>query len=502
MRLFAVAWGEVRQRLREPWFLLLLVALAAFATYLAPAAGSPYSTLSVGSSGVFGGSALAGTTSGMDFSVFAGFFCIFALGSGFSRNDRTRLSELLRAQPLGTFSLVLGRVLSSWALGTVLALGAMLLLGFTLVFREGSAFDPIAYSRNFVLLALPGMFVIASLAVLLDILVGKWRGALAAVGIFGYIFLLSWTDSGVASGHPRAIEVDLSGVGAVQTEFNHAFGSKIQLSGGLHSEDHPGKPVYWRGLAPTPQTVLERAIVVGDAALLGFLAAALYRRRAGTKITGAQAIEPQRAGPYAFAAVEAPVARARGFVGRVAIELRFRVVKNPVLAIASAGLFVLSIAGAQRAHHWVVAGAMLLPLFWVRAFDDALRPKSLDEALGSLGGGLAGDWAAKALTMSLLCVLPLVGLLIGNPADPMVWVAATAGLLVEVAWLTSITWVFRAELLALAVVALWWYVVAFNDVPPIDYAGLWRVSSLGIVLDALVAIALVVASQTLLRRRA
>ncbi len=498
----AVAWGEIRQRLREPWFLLLLVALAALATYLAPAAGSPYSTLSVGRSGVYGGSALAGTTSGMDFSVFAGFFCVFALASGFARDDRTRLSELLRAQPLSTLSLVLGRVLSSWVLGAILAIGAMLLLGFTLVFREGAAFDPIAYARNFVLLALPAMFVIASLAVLLDIFVGKWRGALVAAGIFGYIFLLSWTDSGVASGHPRAIEVDLSGIRSVQTEFNAAFGSNAQLSGGLEIEDHPGKPIYWRGLAPTPTTVLQRAIVLGDAALLGLLAAALYRRRAGTKIKGAQAIEPQRAGRYAFAAIAAPVARARGFVGRVAIELLFRIRKNPVLTIASAGLFVLAIVGAHRAHHWVVAGAILLPLFWIRAFDDALRPRSLDEVLGSLRGGLAGDWAAKAVTLSLLCVLPLAGLLIGNPGDPMVWVAATAGLLAEIAWLTAITWVFRAELLGLGVVALWWYVVAFNDVPPIDYAGLWGVSSTAIALDAIVAVALIAASQTLLRRRA
>ena len=124
--------------------------------------------------------------------------------------------------------------------------------------------------------------------------------------------------------------------------------------------------------------------MVGDAALLGVLAAALYRRRAGTKIKGAQAIAPQRAGTYAFAAVAAPVARARGFAGRVAVELLFRVRKNPVLAIASAGLFVLSMLGAQRAHHWVVAGAILLPLFWIRAFDDALRPRSLDEALRKL----------------------------------------------------------------------------------------------------------------------
>jgi hypothetical protein len=502
VRLLAVAWGEIRQRLREPGFLLLLVALAALATYLAPAAGSPYNTLSVGRSGVFGGSALAGTASGMDFSIFAGFFCIFALGSGFARDDRTRLSELLRAQPLNTLSLVLGRVLSSWALGAVLAIGAMLLLGFTLVFREGAAFDPIAYARNFALLALPAMFVIASLAALLDILLGKWRGALIAVGIFGYIFLLSWTDSGMATGQRRPVELDLGGIRSVQTEFDDTFGSKAQLSGGLMVEDHPGKPIYWRGLAPTPTTVLQRAIVLGDAGLLGLLAAALYRRRAGTKIKGAQAIEPQRAGRYAFASVTAPVAGARGFVGRVAIELLFRVRKNPVLAIASAGLFALSIVGAQRAHHWVVAGAMLLPLFWIRAFDDALRPRSLDEALGSLRGGLAGDWAAKAATLSLLCVLPLAGLLIGNPGDPMVWVGATAGLIAEIAWLTATTWVFRAELLGLGVVALWWYVVAFNDVPPIDYAGLWGVSSTAIALDAIVAVALIVASQTLLRRRA
>jgi membrane protein implicated in regulation of membrane protease activity len=73
---------------------------------------------------------------------------------------------------------------------------------------------------------------------------------------------------------------------------------------------------------------------------------------------------------------------------------------------------------------------------------------------------------------------------------------------VEIAWLTATTWVLRAELLGLGVVALWWYVVAFNEVPPIDYAGLWHVSSFAIALDAIVAAALVIASQTLLRRRA
>jgi hypothetical protein len=502
LNIIAISSGEIRQRLREPGFLFLLVALAALATFLAPSPGSVYSTLSQGRSYIYGGSALAGTSSGMDFSVFAGFFCIFALNTGFARDDRTRLSELLRAQPVNTLSLVMGRVLSSWALGCVLALGAMLLLGLSLAFREGASFDPIAYARNFLILAIPAMFVVASLAALLDVVLGKWRGALIPIGLIAYLMILSWTDSGVGTGHVRKIDLDFSGVRVVQTEYSEAFGPKAHLSGGLLVEEHPGKPILWKGLAPTSQTVLERITVIAEAAILGLLCVVLYRRRAGTNVKGVQAIEPQRAAAYAFAAVQAPVGRARGFAGRVATEMLFRLRKNPVLGIASAALFALAIVVARGAHHWVVAAAMLLPLVWVRVFDDALRPKSLDESLGSFPGGLAGDWSAKTSTLALLCVLPLVGLLIGNPGDPMVWVAATAGLLVEVAWLATINWVVRAELLGLGVVALWWYVVAFNDVPPIDYAGLWGVSVVAPAIDAIVAAVLIATSQTLLSRRA
>jgi hypothetical protein len=502
VRTLTVAFGEARQRLREPGFLILLVALAALATYLAPAAGSPYSTLSLGRSGIYGGSALAGTTSGMDFAVFSGFFCIFALGSGFARDDRTRLSELLRAQPIRTLTLVLGRVLSSWMLGATIALGGMALLGITLVFREGAAFEAVPYVRNFTLLALPGIFVVASLAVILDVLLGKWRGALVAAGLVGYIVMLSLAAPGAGEHGARKPGLDFAGIQAVQTEFSHTFGPNALVSGGLLVEDHPGKPIFWAGLVPTSETVASRAVVVVEAALLGLLALAFYRRRAGTNVKGAQAIEPRHAGSYAWTAITIPVARARGMAGRIATEVMFRVRKNPMLAIASAMLFVLAIVGARHGHHWVVAGAILLPLFWIRAFDDALRPRSLDEALASLPGGLVADWTAKFVTLALLCCLPLAGLLIGNPQEPMVWAAATLGLLVEIAWLTAVTWIFRAELLAIGVVALLWYVVAFNNVPPLDYAGLWSVSTVALFIDAIVAWALIATSQTLLRRRA
>ena len=196
-----------------------------------------------------------------------------------------------------------------------------------------------------------------------------------------------------------------------------------------------------------------------------------------------------------------PVARRPTIGGRVVNELLFRARTNPLLACASAGLFVFALLGERATHHWVIVLALLLPLFQLRTFDDALRPRSLDETLASLPGGLGGDLCAKGVTLAVLCALPLAGLLIGKSAEPMVWLVATAGVILEIAWLTAIAWVVKAELLALGFAALWWYVISFNQVPPpVDFAGLWSAPIQTPVVDAVVTTALVASSYVRLRR--
>ena len=357
----------------------------------------------------------------------------------------------------------------------MLAIGAMLLLGFTLVFREGAAFDAIAYARNFVLLALPGMFVIASFAVLLDILVGKWRGALVAVGIFGYIFLLSWTDSGTASGQARAIDIDFGGTyrpsrpsSAIRSVPN------ARVSGGLEYEDHPGKPIYWRGLAPTSETVDGardrrcRSRRCSDFwpshSIVAEQGRTLKARRPRTAACGHLCID----------SVNGPGCASARFCRKSCVRTPVSARKNLILAIASAGLFVLAIVGAQHGHHWVVAGAMSC-----RSFGSA-HSTTRCALVRWMRRWVTDRWYCGRLDCEgrdvvAVVLLPLVGLLFGNPQDPMVW-APRRRTAREIAWLAAITWVFRAELLGLGFVALLWYVVAFNDVPPIDYAGLWGVS--------------------------
>jgi hypothetical protein len=503
VKLLTVASGELLQRLREPAFLALLIALAAGTTYLVPSPHDSYTTLSLGNRGIFGGSALAGTSAGLDFSVFAGFFCIFALGSGFARDDRTRLSELLRAQPIRTIGLVFGRMLASWALGAALVAGGLVLLGVTLAFRQGHAFEPWPYARNFLLLALPSMCFMASFAVLLDVLLGKWRGLLIGLGLIGYVALISVAAAPDRADRGSTRAFDFSGSAAVQQEFSRAFGPKAMMNVGIDIENRPGKPLFWSGLAPEVRTVAGRGLIVAEAALLGLVAFAFYRRRAGVTIKGAKAVALRRGlASSSSVLAAAPVARSRGAIARIFNEVAFRVRQNPLLACASVGLFILALLGARAAHHWVIALAILLPLFWIRVFDDSLRPRSLDETLASLPGGLGGDWSAKFVTLAVVCALPLLGLLAGNPGEPMIWLAATAGILAEIAWLTTMAWGVRAELLAIGVVAIWWYVVAFNELPaPIDFAGLWSAPMTTVAIDAIFAVVCIATAQTLMARR-
>ena len=503
MKLLAVARGEIVQRLRDPGFLVLLVALAAGTTYLAPSPDQPYTTLGVDGSPLFGGSGLAGTSAGLDFGVFAGFFCIFALHGGFARDDRTRLSELLRAQPFSTVELVLGRLLASWVLGTILVVGGMLLLGVSLMIRERAAFDGMAYLRNFFILAFPTTCLVASFAVVLDVLLGRWRGWLVAAGLIGYIALLSASGSQMEARNANALVTDFGGMLATQIEFWNDTGSKKALDVGLDIGGPHNKPIPWNGLKPESGTVMSRVLVVAEAAIFGLFALICYRRRAGVTIKGLGKIESAHGRIHTGKVFDPPLPAHRpSFVSRLATECALRLRKNWLPAACSAGLFAFALLGARVASHWVIALAMLYPLFWIRTFNDATRPRSLDEVLAALPGGRDRDIFSKFATMAVFCVLPMLGLLLGNPSHAEIWLAATAGIVVEIAWLVAVAWIFGAELLALGVMALWWYLIAFNDVPaPIDFMGMWSAPAITFIVDAIAFAALATVTWLGLRQR-
>ena len=292
MSSLAIAAGEIRQRLREPGFLILLVALAAGTTMLVPGPHDDYSTLALGGNQLYGGSSFAGTSAGLDFGVFAGFFCIFALGTGFARDDRTHFSELLRAQPIRTIGLVLGRVLASWAFEPNTYRRDVAAWDHADLPRRGAAFQPISYMRNFLLLALPTTCFVASVAALLDVLLGRWRGFLIAAGLVGYIALLA-VSAPNQSAAALTGAFDFSGLSATRAELQRTFGSAKQLSAGLEVGGRRGQAIFWDGLAPDARTVVERSETVALAALIGLLVAACYRRRAGVGLRGAKAIDPK-----------------------------------------------------------------------------------------------------------------------------------------------------------------------------------------------------------------
>lgn len=499
MKVLTVAGGELRERLRGAAFLALLVALAAGATWLVPSPHAGYDTLSLNGRAIFGPSGFAGTGAGLAFAAFASLAALLALDGGFSRDERTGLAELLRAMPIATAELVLGRLLAVWALGGALVVGSMLMLGITLLWRDGPAFDGWTYARNFLILALPATLCMTSLAVLLDLLLGRLRGALIAAAVILWLVVLTAPFASLVGSHPRPIWFDIAGMSTVESEYARHNPASGMLDVGLISVRPSERPLWWSGLAPAPDTLVQRLGVLAIGAVVGALALAGYRRRIDVRAKADAAVARPAAHASALhrdATSFAPPSSGRlSPIGRLGYELAFRLRKHLWLAGASAALFALGLVAARPLHHAIVAAAILLPLFWTRAFGEAFRPRSLDETLGALPGGLAGDLCVKGAVLAVACAAPLLGLLLGNPHDPASWFAATLGVLTEVSFLIAVVWVLRAELLGLAVVALLWYVVAFNSVPaPVDFAGAWHPATLAVVVDFALATACVGAS--------
>ncbi|MDE2480908.1 MAG: hypothetical protein KGN02_01805 [bacterium] len=465
--MLSVALPEIRERFRDPNFLLTICAVAAATTLLAPGPGDSYATLAVdlGKRTLLFASnpGFDGTAAGVAFAAFAPLVGLFGLSGGFSRDERTRFAETLRALPVSNLHLVLGRVLAAWVLACAFTLAACALLGITLAFRYHGAYDVARYAENFFLLALPSMLFTASAACILDLLLGNRRGLYVTAAI-----LLWFTVITASAGHL----VDPTGVASVEREARVGIGMPhAGIDIGATWDEATGGILQWNGLAPLAITVAQRLQTIGIAALLALVPLFVFRRRPNRSFAAPGDAEPlltRNAAPLA----PAPRSRTPGIAGRVATEVRLRIATHRWIAVFTALVATVALFIPASAERFAIAATMLLPALWMRAFDDTARSSALDGLLASLPGGIARDTYAKLCATLLLSAAPALAIPLRHPTDVAMWSVVLSAVALESAWLALTMTTLRAEMLGLGVLGIAWYIVGFNATPPpLDYMG-------------------------------
>jgi hypothetical protein len=301
--LYHLARADFLERVRRYNFLITLGITIYLGYVFVPPAHSRYATMQMaGHRGVYN-SAYVGSAVAMLTAVFLSLAGFYLVKNALDRDLQTRVGQILATTPLTRPAYTLGKALSNFAVLAVmvgvmaLAAGAM-----QLVRGEDKAIHPWQLLAPFVLLLLPVMAVVGSVAILFETVGWLRRG----LGNVAYFFL--WVFSlGVLGAHEDSGTWgkwhDLMGIDTVfpslsaacESAFPGCGGTK-SFSMGLNFKD-PGQfwdltTFRWEGIHWTAGIILTRLVWVGVAVAIGMFAAFFFRRfdpaREGSRLTRKQ----------------------------------------------------------------------------------------------------------------------------------------------------------------------------------------------------------------------
>jgi ABC-2 family transporter protein len=200
----AIARADFRERIRRPSFLVLLAATVAAAYGYVPARSAGYVTFSFGHIGGVYNSAWIGTLVAILDMVVLSLFGFYVVRDAVERDERTGVGQILATTPMTRAQYTLGKFLSHTS---VLASAAAVTLVMAAVMQElrGEVrrLEPMQLALPFLFLVVPGVAVVAALAVLFETF-RPLRGARGSVlYFFVWIGCLTIPVAQASASHPR-----------------------------------------------------------------------------------------------------------------------------------------------------------------------------------------------------------------------------------------------------------------------------------------------------------
>ncbi|MDQ2702811.1 MAG: hypothetical protein M3Y70_08390, partial [Pseudomonadota bacterium] len=293
-RFAAILLADLRERTRTPRFWVMLGLVVAATWWCFPPAEAGYRVLSVrgGDRGYYS-SAWIGMTLAMVYGSLLTLGGFYAVRGNLARDIDTRVWQLLVATPMtrGTY------LLAKWAshmvvLGAILVAGLSVALVAQWVRAEDRHVDLFELAKPVLVLGVPGLAMMAMLAIWFDLV--PWLRRTAG----NVVFFIAWVaassigmaqfeaaDTTAARTGWRSDPVgmvvvarDFQRVRTAQTGQTQEFGYNI----GVQVQREPGGLFEWKRWSPRPMDLLGRALWL-LAALAGVLAAAPFLDRAAAR---------------------------------------------------------------------------------------------------------------------------------------------------------------------------------------------------------------------------
>jgi hypothetical protein len=270
----AVARADFLERVRRYSFLFTL----GFSLYLGYIATTGNLVLRLGNvRGVFN-SAWVGALLSLVASTFISLAGFYFVKNTIERDRQTRVGQILAATPISKFIFVLGKMFSNLAVLSLMV-GVLALSGMAmqLISGEDRHIEIWKLVAPFLLLALPGMAVVAAIAVLFETV--PWlRG-----GFGNVIYFFAWTAGLSVPLMAGRHATDLMGISIIADSARNAAhltaqNGPVSFSLTFGMVERPLSSFRWAGLDWTSEIILSRLMWLGFALVIVGVAAWLFDR--------------------------------------------------------------------------------------------------------------------------------------------------------------------------------------------------------------------------------
>lgn len=172
------------QRTRSYAFLITLCASLAVAYTFVPEPNANYSTIRIAGYVGFYNSAWFGYITAIMTSVFLSLIGFYLVNSSIRTDKYTKVGQIFAATPITNFKYILSKVISNFLV--LLTIVAMVLIMSIILFflhHDGFSFEPFQFIKPYLLITLPALFLVSVLAVIFEMLFGRYS-VLQNIGFF------------------------------------------------------------------------------------------------------------------------------------------------------------------------------------------------------------------------------------------------------------------------------------------------------------------------------
>lgn len=280
--LYLIVKADYLQRTRSYYFLITLAVTVFMAYSFIPAQNASYTTLSAsGYKGAYN-SAWVGYVSGIMTTVLLSYLGFVLVNSGIKKDIETEVGLIIATTPISNFKYLLSKQLSNYlVLLTIAAITLVVSIGVFFYRGTGYPFVLSNFLLPYLFFAVPALFVVAALAVVGEVFLGK-RNILQFIA---YFFLCGICMSMINNTDTQSEGIfDPFGLSLMSKSITHYinthFGENIKSVsfGFIFNGQKSYKLFEWQGLNWSTLFIISRLAWVGLGLLLIYISSLFFHR--------------------------------------------------------------------------------------------------------------------------------------------------------------------------------------------------------------------------------